>query len=500
MDDGRLICTACGAGLEVTGATPGGVVACPGCGKRIRLSRHLPAAEPTPDVPTAVGPPPPTPSPPWVRWAGLLAIGTAAATVTAVLAVRRGTPQQQAVVPGPPSVPHAAPAVTRPAPRPEPWDHAHRADLLRMESDADALAIDGDLRGAYAGYRQLLATAAEHDLTDPIATQVVTAARAAQDRVLTKLLAAPAPDAAAAVPPAVVVPPVVVVPPPTPTDALPRPTPPPAPSPTPPPAAAAVRLAADTAPALPAPPPSPSLRTYTPTDGVTDEQIGHAIDAAITWLRQTPSEMSQLNQLQQQMAAALANRRRGGFVQPPFVPPRPPAVPLTPRSPLMPDMTPPAGTPDAQVDSLEGETVLATYALLNAGRATEQKGLGVADPAVVAALAQVKAYPLVRTYTRSLRAATLAVYNRPEDRTVLEDDTRWLMRATVDGGYSYTGTPGPFFDNSNSQYGLLGVWAGAQSGIGVPAEYWRLVLKHWTTCATAEGTWATSRGRRRRHR
>lgn len=50
---------------------------------------------------------------------------------------------------------------------------------------------------------------------------------------------------------------------------------------------------------------------------------------------------------------------------------------------------------------------------------------------------------------------------------------------------------GPFtWDNSNSQYGLLGVWAGAEVGIEVPDAYWAAVEKHWLSCQLARGEWS----------
>ncbi len=47
------------------------------------------------------------------------------------------------------------------------------------------------------------------------------------------------------------------------------------------------------------------------------------------------------------------------------------------------------------------------------------------------------------------------------------------------------------WDNSNSQYGLLGVWAGAEVGIEVAKgdNYWRSVESHWTTCQLPSGEW-----------
>lgn len=46
------------------------------------------------------------------------------------------------------------------------------------------------------------------------------------------------------------------------------------------------------------------------------------------------------------------------------------------------------------------------------------------------------------------------------------------------------------WDNSNSQYGLLGVWAGAEVGMEVPDQYWAEVEHHWLSCELRTGEWA----------
>src|SRR5581483_7172166 len=51
-------------------------------------------------------------------------------------------------------------------------------------------------------------------------------------------------------------------------------------------------------------------------------------------------------------------------------------------------------------------------------------------------------------------------------------------------------SPAPMeWDNSNSQYGLIGVWNCAEAGLSVPNRYWQGVEAHWTGCQTPGGTW-----------
>lgn len=123
------------------------------------------------------------------------------------------------------------------------------------------------------------------------------------------------------------------------------------------------------------------------------------------------------------------------------------------------------------------------------------------------------------TYARSLRVCALSVYNRNEDREALGRDVQWLINASHAGGYQYDDVyirpappakpgdkntptpsapplrpgvhpPGQFYpDNSNSQYGLFGVWTAAESGVSVPQSYWDAVERYWTNGQAPDGTW-----------
>ncbi len=410
----------------------------------------------------------------------------AAAVAAAITAATVGRP----AAPAPP----AAVAATT-----ERWEGDHRGNLLSLKSVADAALLRGDLRAAYDGYGRVLAIAAEHDVTDP----VVAGVRATQDQVFAALTAR-RPAVASVEPPTPLTPPTTATgsadrfldrfpdlgagraePP----SSGPAPTTRPSDAAAPPDPTDAALAAVDAAPPLGVVPPPPRLRTYARPGAVGDDQIGAAITAAIGYLRAHPPAASV------PVGAAVA-----AAAKPAATPPPPPGGADDPAGGLAAgsDLGPPVAAGDSDgnggaADNRDGEYVLVVYALLHAAQAADVRGIGGHDPGVVQVLEQIKRFHLTGTYSISLRASALAVYARPEDRAALEADVRWLTLNHRDGAYTYGAAPARMprdrWDNSNSQYGLLGVWSGAQAGVPVADDYWQAVQNHWVNAADVHGTW-----------
>jgi hypothetical protein len=148
-----------------------------------------------------------------------------------------------------------------------------------------------------------------------------------------------------------------------------------------------------------------------------------------------------------------------------------------------------------------GVDALSVYALLQCGMAIHDERLDIHKSFMTGALTALDTLPLDRsymTYERALRATALALYDRKEDRKVMVSDVSWLLKAHHRGAYSYSETKTPDnWDNSNSQYGLLGVWSGAEAGMEVTSGYWGAVQKHWIDCQGRDGAWGYSAGSER---
>ena len=158
-----------------------------------------------------------------------------------------------------------------------------------------------------------------------------------------------------------------------------------------------------------------------------------------------------------------------------------------------------------------GYTALATYALL-------ESGVKPTDPRMAKALKWMlqlqkseqqrlsglpekgglpKNFQPPKTYTLGLRCqAWLSAVHKggSEYLPALRTDVDLLVHSTKNGSYSYNSSGRPSGgDNSNSQYGVLGVWAGALAGLELPQEYWIKVMTHWLRSQNADGGWSYNR-------
>jgi hypothetical protein len=151
-----------------------------------------------------------------------------------------------------------------------------------------------------------------------------------------------------------------------------------------------------------------------------------------------------------------------------------------------------------------GLNALCVYALLQSSYAVKDDRLNLKGPCVRDLVNKMKAMPAdggPATYARAIRATALALLNRSEDRVVMMQDLNYLLNSHMAGAYTYFanrggggGSPerrmmGSGWDNSNSQYGLLGVWSAAEVGAEVNNSYWQSVENHWTRCQLANGAW-----------
>ena len=147
-----------------------------------------------------------------------------------------------------------------------------------------------------------------------------------------------------------------------------------------------------------------------------------------------------------------------------------------------------------------GTDELVTYALLHAGAAVNDSDLEPSSTLMGTALEHLKAEApdqAYATYAYSVRAQALALANRAADRAELERSHAWLVRAEVNGAYGYTmptkeGLADPAsvpWDGSNSQYGVLGVWAASEAGVTTSPRYWEDVKRHWVDVQGTDGGW-----------
>jgi len=141
----------------------------------------------------------------------------------------------------------------------------------------------------------------------------------------------------------------------------------------------------------------------------------------------------------------------------------------------------------------EGETALAALTILAAGANP------ASDDQLRKALDWLAAQGTDNTYVRGIRANVweYALRKVPYDkrlRELLKTDFEWLLAALGDReGWRYSMSSRDW-DNSCTQYGVLGIWAAARAGFEPGEEFWQTMSKHFRNCQNDDGGWGYTRG------
>ena len=146
-----------------------------------------------------------------------------------------------------------------------------------------------------------------------------------------------------------------------------------------------------------------------------------------------------------------------------------------------------------------GETALVVEALLDVEQSLHLRSLTQFTPAMAKPIKFLtRLYPS-STYAASFQANVMTLLpNKDVYRRALLRDFRYLLTEIHrDGAYHYglprSELPNPAlpgdWDNSNTQYGVLGAWACAHEGIKVPFKYWELAASHWRKKQWPNGSW-----------
>ena len=161
-----------------------------------------------------------------------------------------------------------------------------------------------------------------------------------------------------------------------------------------------------------------------------------------------------------------------------------------------------------------GASALATLALLKAGMPASNARMKLALQYLRGHELQAWHHSAYATYSVSLRANVWEHLietggdsgNRSGYRTLLREDAQYLEDGIGDtGGYNYhtsynaDGTPRKKHgcDQSNTQFGVLGMWAAASARLEIDKKYWNLVNNHWLKTQAPNGSWGYKVGSKR---
>ena len=142
-----------------------------------------------------------------------------------------------------------------------------------------------------------------------------------------------------------------------------------------------------------------------------------------------------------------------------------------------------------------GPTAIAVYAIL-------ESGVSPQEPRIAKALLWLAKNNTDRTYGLGLRCNCWLVANRQTSdryRPLLVRDASLLYRSTHRGAHNYPATGRPDtsrYDNSNTQFAVLGIWAADMNHVEVPMAYWRAAMEHWTGDQNSDGGWPYHKGKK----
>jgi hypothetical protein len=149
-----------------------------------------------------------------------------------------------------------------------------------------------------------------------------------------------------------------------------------------------------------------------------------------------------------------------------------------------------------------GTTALITYALLSAGESYQNPKLTRAIEYLKNTSDKPDKYGEIKaTYAIGLRAHVWS-HLPPQFEKYLQKDIAWLLSANgggpAGGGYQYlkpgnagvsANPAGGPYDNSVTQYGVLGVWEGAKRSLPIGTGYWKRVEDHFLKTQNPDGGW-----------
>ena len=141
-----------------------------------------------------------------------------------------------------------------------------------------------------------------------------------------------------------------------------------------------------------------------------------------------------------------------------------------------------------------GPSALAMLALLTAGVPAD-------DPVVKRGLPFVRGLAPENTYVVGLQTMVLAEIGDVKDRNQIQKNVNWLIDAAACRGgklgtagaklegwsYGSASGTGHRTDNSNTQYALLGLWAGRQAGANIDAAVWDQIREYYTRTQVGDG-------------